>query len=506
VDDLQLIIQSFNKTEQKEFRKFIQRRRFKTNRIDLKLFDLFVSVNDANQVSKQTILTHLYGSSNVNLNPYHSVRKRLVKHLNDFIFIADIDNDESVAAEIGKNLILIKHLFAHDLHKQAWKYLKKSENIALKAELNGQLTAVYDIQIEYYSPLRLNLTLEELVKKRMEVAELAKEDQNLRIVGSFVKQELTKVKKEAAELDLERILNLLLNTFDMQDSLFRRPKLRYNFVLIARGIILANKQFYAFEEYIIDNYKKIVASGYFNEKPSYRLNLLYIISHTLYRNKKVEEAKNYLAEMKVYLNEVSSSVFKKFNAKYYLLLAACENINGNLDNAICILEDLRKAKFYLKEDELNALLNLSVYYFQKNDFKMANKTILKIDKTDNWLEKNIGLEWRIKKNMIGLIYQFELGNFDLAYDRIISLERSNNDIFKTKKYNRIVIFLRLIKMVIVNPNLVTTTDFAQKVEDSFDWVGAKQEDLQAMSYYAWLKAKMLNDNYYSILLALMKAN
>jgi hypothetical protein len=61
-------------------------------------------------------------------------------------------------------------------------------------------------------------------------------------------------------------------------------------------------------------------------------------------------------------------------------------------------------------------------------------------------------------------------------------------------------------MVIVNPNLVTTTDFAQKVEDSFDWVGAKQEDLQAMSYYAWLKAKMLNDNYYSILLALMKAN
>lgn len=500
MDDLQQIIHSFSENEKKEFRQFIQRNRFKTSRIDLNLFNLFAKDK---VYAKDEILLALYGGSKPDRNAYHSVRKRLVKHLNDFIYLLQIDNDESLASEISKNLILVRHLFNNNLNKLAWKQLRKSENLAVKSELNQQLQSIYELQIEHYDVNFVSGNLKELVRKRKHMAELAQEDQNLKIIGSFVKQELEKVKIEAQDLDLERILDLLLNTFDMKDSLFRRPKLRYNFVLIARGIILANKEFYSFEEYVIRNYNKIADSGYFDTRLSNRLNILYIVSHTLYRNKKFNEAIGFLNEMQEYLQQVGKGIFNRFNVKYRMLLAACENLRGNVHESIDILEDLSPSKFVLKEQEFNAQLNLSIYYFQIESYKKANQQLIKMGRTDNWFEKNMGVEWRIKKNMIDVIYQYELGRTEIALDRILSIERIHKNLLQTDKYRRISVFLGLIKRIIKNPLIADSEEFLNLVESSFTWVDIGQEDLQAVSYYAWLKSKMTKQKFYEVLKALM---
>jgi len=500
MDDLQQIIHTLTDHEQKEFRRFIQRNRFKNSRIDLDLFNLF-TVDKVYE--KEEIVTRLYGKK-IDRNTYHSVRKRLVKHLNDFIYLLQIDGDESLASEIAKNLILVRHLFSNNLEKLAWKQLQKSEVLAERSELNQQLQLIYEIQIENYDPFWVKETLKELVYKRKEVAVKAQEDQNLKIIGSFVKQELEKVKIKAQEIDLEKILDLLLNTFDMRDSLFRRPKLRYNFVLIARGIILANKEFFAFEDYVIQNYTKINASGYFDVRPSNRLNMLYIISHTLYRNKKFNAAISYLDEMDVYMHKVGKGVYNRFNAKYHLLRAACENFGGNLDASISILEELKEGKFVSKDDAFNTQLNLSIYHFQKEEYKKANQYLVKMGKTDNWFEKNMGVEWRIKKNLIDVIYQFELDRHELALDRILSIERIHKSVLNAKKYKRITVFLGLIKSMIKDPSIINTSQFLERVEKSFEWIEKEREDLQAISYYAWMKSKMNREPFYAVLLNLIR--
>ena len=500
MDDLQQIIHSLTKSEQKDFRHFIQRNRYKSSRVDLDLFNLFTAEKE---YGKEEILLALYGEK-VDRNNYHSTRKRLIKHLNDFIYLQQIDDDESLEAVISKNLILIRHLFSHNLEKLAWKNLQKTEKLALKGELNHQLQLIYELQIEHYDGHYLSDSLKELVKKRKEFAELAREDQNLKIIGSFVRQELDKVKIQAQELDLDRVLDLLLNTFEMKDSLFRRPKLRYNFVLIARGIILANKEFYSFEEYVIRNYEKIEVSGYFDNRPSHRVNMLYIVSHTLYRNKKFAEAIQYLNEMKLFLKDVNKGVYNRLNPRYYLLRAACENFRGNLEQSIQILETLQNEKFINREDEFNAKINLSIYYFEQKDYKKANRLLQNLGHTDNWFEKNMGVEWRIKKNLIDVIYQYELGRTELALDRIYSLERIHGDLFRTKKYNRVVVFLGLMKKVIKNPQEVESQSFFERVEASFEWVEKEREDLQAMSYYAWLKSKMTRQDFYPVMLELIR--
>ena len=44
--------------------------------------------------------------------------------------------------------------------------------------------------------------------------------------------------------------------------------------------------------------------------------------------------------------------------------------------------------------------------------------------------------------------------------------------------------------------------FLQQVEESLDFGPADQEDLPSMSFYAWLKSKMVQRKYYDVLLEL----
>lgn len=68
---------------------------------------------------------------------------------------------------------------------------------------------------------------------------------------------------------------------------------------------------------------------------------------------------------------------------------------------------------------------------------------------------------------------------------------------------RVLTFVRLIERYYENPKLVTSNDFKDEVEKSFEWLGKEQEDIFVMSFYAWLKAKMENKNLYTVTLELV---
>ncbi|MDG1914160.1 MAG: hypothetical protein P8I55_06180 [Crocinitomix sp.] len=126
-------------------------------------------------------------------------------------------------------------------------------------------------------------------------------------------------------------------------------------------------------------------------------------------------------------------------------------------------------------------------------------------RTDNSFEKNMGVEWRIKKNMIDVIYQYELGRTEIALDRILSIERIHKNLLRTNQYSRISVFLGLVKRIIKNPLIEDEEEFFNRVESSFVWIEMEQEDLQAVSYYAWLKSKMTKQKFYDVLRELMQA-
>ena len=157
---------------------------------------------------------------------------------------------------------------------------------------------------------------------------------------------------------------------------------------------------------------------------------------------------------------------------------------------------------YATKDVLNAQLNLAFYYFQQEDYQKANKQLRNIVHSDQWCEKKMGKEWVLKKNLSELIIQYEIGNDDLAMNKVRTIERNFIILFKNPAYRNVQMYLQFIKQLLHNPSSVTQEDFFQQVDSSFVFLPSKQEDLQSMGFYAWLKSKMVKRKYYEVLLEL----
>lgn len=501
MDAIQEIVKSFSLEEHKDFRQFIQRKKQKGQRKDLRLYDFFY---ETQLPEKSEILEHLYDSETADAkNAYHTIRKRLQKEINDFLYLKRVEQDLSKTAEVHKSLILVQHLLEHKLFKLAWKQLNKAEKIAIDSEYNQELVLIYNLQIQYYNPQFALKSVKEIVADRIKANALYQEDENLKIIGSLVKQELDSIIKEGKDIDLQSLTDQLIRQFELENALFNRPKLLFNFVFLTRTVFLGQKDYKSIEGFLLNSFKKLKRTDYLNKNKADYLKILYACSHTLYRNKKFTEAIAYLDEMDTVLDTVTKGIYKEYFPKYLLLYSACENFRGQLDFSIELLEQTLQIDYLQKEDFLNGSLNLAVYYFEKEDFKKANKILNNLGYTDKWLEKNLGIEWRLKKHIIESIFQFELGNADIAFDRLTSIERTFSSLLKTPKYQKVGVFLGVLKKVLNNPDIAESEQFLNQVEGSFDWVGAEYEDLQEMSYYAWLKSKMQNRKFYDVLRELM---
>ena len=54
-----------------------------------------------------------------------------------------------------------------------------------------------------------------------------------------------------------------------------------------------------------------------------------------------------------------------------------------------------------------------------------------------------------------------------------------------------------------NPDSLSGEVFATQAEQKFHFLPIEQEDLQAISFYAWLKSKVVKKDYYPVLLDLV---
>jgi len=119
VDYIRDIIIVFSDDDVKEFNNFLQRKRSKKERMDLKLFEL---LRKDENLKPSDICTKLYGNSH-NMNAYHSVRKRLLKQLMEFVVLKRMEEDTTSASSIMGLLSVSHFLFDNNMSDTAWFYL-----------------------------------------------------------------------------------------------------------------------------------------------------------------------------------------------------------------------------------------------------------------------------------------------------------------------------------------------------------------------------------------------
>ena len=125
--------------------------------------------------------------------------------------------------------------------------------------------------------------------------------------------------------------------------------------------------------------------------------------------------------------------------------------------------------------------------------------------TTGWYIEKAGIYWTIKKSILEILLQIDIGNIDIVDSRILSFRRNYFKHLKEIKQERVITYLKLVETYYKNPEIVTSDAFHKKVEDSFDWIERKKEDIFIMSFFAWLKAKMTKQDVYLVTLDLINS-
>jgi len=501
MDKLQELINTLSEDDKREFRIFINRQKSKKQRKDLDLFELISLQAPANEIQNK-----LYKMPNK--VAYHTLRKRLLKHLTDFIVLKQIDHDTTATSSIAGLISLTTYLFKHQSDDFGWRTLKKAEKIALENEHYELLNNIYHLQIDA-SESEFAPDINNIYRKWKDNKALVDENEKANIAYNFIKKELNEVKMTGQDKDLEDLINKLLKKYGLDDLVFQRPHILYKVLDLTRRVMLSKKDFYSLEPYIIKTYEQLTENHGFSKRDHYyKINILYMISHILYRNRKFEESNLYLKQMSDAMLEYNSSYFQQFYPKFVMLQAANYTYLNQNEKSIETLNTIpeKELKKMSTENQLNIRMNLAVFYGNGMHLKEANHILQTFNHSDNWLEKKMGVEWVLKKNLVEIMLQYELGNVDIVLNRIRAFELNYAPLFKHPIYKRVSLFIKTIKTILDTPDIMKNKVFIEEVKDTLVVAHSEQEDLQAMAFYAWLKAKMINQNYYEVLLDIVNTN
>lgn len=492
MDNLEKVITSMTKKDADSFVSFLQEQ--KLARKDLMLFRLLSADID---IPPERIIKAIYGRSNS--NAYHSLRKRLLNQLTSFFLRQSVSGEPDDLNLALSALRIGRQMLIKNIPTVAAYYLKRAEVLAIRNQQPDVLDRIYNFQISHSE--ELNISVEEVAEKWQQNTIQLQKHQKLNIAYAIIRKQLAAARSEGTTLDPEVVINSVFNDFAISAEEANNAAFMHRVVSMARSAIISTKDYYRFEPFLLRIYSGLRRVNAFGKKDAeFELGFIFMIVHVFYRNRKFDEMRNWLEKMCAVM-PMRDFRHSEYYTKYIALSAALSGFTGHNEDAIGLVKSTlqdRSLRIPLTE-KLNFQLNLSVFYFQSGEFKKSNKTLIDIAHSDKWLESKMGKEWRFKKNLIEVIVQCELGNYEIALRQLNSIQKYYSQFFKHPIYVRAQLFIGFIRKLILNPEIATAADFASEVENAGMAWPSEKEDIQAITFFCWLKSKMTGRRYYDVL-------
>ena len=499
MNDLNAIISTFSTENKKHFSLYLEK---KNKRKDTKNSQLFRLLLKGDLSSKQICLK-IYKSDKK--EAYYALRKRLFQSIIDFIANTDMMQENSVDMQLIKYVIVSRNFLKHNKHKVAYKILDKAELLAHEHQLFSILNEIYytKIQFAHKNPL---IDLPSLIEKYESNLENFKLHNQLNLVYAKIRHLLKNRKHKENVIDYQLILEKAFHEQNISITKSMTFQSLYQLMTIVSISAFVSNDYLKIESYLIHTYKLLEDHKTKEKQLYFHIQVLYLIANTLFMNKKFDLSIQYLNKMYVLMLSNNKKYFSTIILKYNLLMGLNLNYSNKQDEAITLLESYKLTKHKDKESLLYIYLSLIMFYMQKNEFNRSFSILSQFYHTDKWYIDKIGMEWTIKKNIIEIILHIELQNIDLVESRLLSFKRNYYPYLRQINQERVITYLSLVELYYKNPEEVSTLQFKEKVEASFEWLERKREDIFVMSFYAWLKSKMEKRSIYATTLDLVKLN
>jgi hypothetical protein len=513
MDDLRTTLLTLSPDDRRDFGRFIQRQRRKTTgRLDSRLFELLVR---AKPLKPEQLVAQLYPDE-PNPVAYYALRKRLMRHLTDYLLLRQRQLDTTAASTVRGLLTLAQYLFEAGIPRLAWSTLRKAEKLGRESEQYEQLNAVYNLQIQH-ADLPHAEPLDEILPRYRTNKKAADEEERANIADSLLRQRLREARvRGRATVSVDDILQKILAEYDLQEAFARSPSLLNRLMSITRNAMLVRRDFTSFAAFIERCYKLMERRhGFAPAQRGHQLKLLYMLAHALYRSRRFADAVAYIDKAQALLAAAPGRQFGEHGPRFTFLLAATYAFLRRNTESIQLLEKvLRDAKSLTTADDLTLRFQLTFHYFAEGKFAKANQALLSLGRTDHWLEQHLGLEWMLNRNIGEVIIQAEMGNAELALSRVRAIERVLREQFPAMPataegvepvpvggpYHPVLAYLALVRELIETPGIERNQSFVNRVAHTPHFISEEREDLQVISFYSWLRARTLGRPYYEVLL------
>ncbi len=463
------------------------------SKLELRLFELLAEQSGE---SHEQLSSRLYGAPN--LGGYYNVRKRLYKKIIQYIRSIEVIEDTTFNGLVLEYLILANRMIRYKNAAATLYYLKLAEK---KARSNGQLAMLDQIlflMVKHADWLKLPLSpiLEKWEKNAKALATFRK----LEITLSRVRIALDESKLSGIPMDADKVIADVFAQFKITAKVETNPLFMLRLASIVRSAYISVKDYKRIEPFIEKSYNCLKKAGAFTEFHRHcEFEFTLMLAHTYYRNFKFKEAQALIGQMEILMQQ-DKSVAVGHLQRFISLRAGIASYSGDNISAIIQIEKALKGKVARLDpsEHQNMVLNLAVYYFNAKQFKESNNMLYQLP-GDEELQSSKGGEWILKKNLIEMIVQYELGNKDIALSTLRRIKKVHARLMKQPLHYLTPAFLKFTAKLIADRHIVNNPSFLSEIQAVLKSAPDKREDIQAVSFLSWLKSKILHRDYHELL-------
>ena len=436
---------------------------------------------------------------------YHALRKRLYDNMIDFMANRSFENDTSQENAILRLIVVSRLFFEHKLIKTAFKCLAKAEEIALSIEHFSLLNEIYLTQIQF-AHFNLSEPIEEIIQKFKANKKKAEYEEHLNLGYAVLRRELTAIYHEGRIVDFQALIKNTIETHGISLKQGLTFKSLYQILFIANEYASINNNFSLIQPFVVKSYRFISKKIDLSDRHLYyHIYILYFVANFYFRNGQFTKSLHYLDLMSAQLQKQSGKYYQRFCLRYFLLLAFNENYLGNSQKAIEIAEKALSSNKKADPNDSNDIrLMLVVFYIQQNAGRNAVKEMAKLNHTDSWYEKKMGMDWTIKKSLVEILLHSQQENTELALSRLKSFKRRYKKYLLTVNEERVVHYLLFVEQYVLKPEIIQTEKFQKTIEDFIISAQNGPKDILIMSFLSWLVAKVRQKTVYETTLNLLK--
>jgi hypothetical protein len=493
---LQEIVNMMNETEKSAFIQYLSKKNKRRNTGNIELFN---SLKTDDIKIKKKIL-----GDKKSTDAYHALRKRLYDNMVDFMANRSFEKDTSQENTILRLIVVSRLFFEHKLIKTAFKCLAKAEETASGIEHFSLLNEIYLTQIQF-AHFNLSTPIEKLIEKFKANKKQLEYEEQLTLGYAILRRELAAIYHEGRIVDFQALIKNTIEAHGISLQQGLTFKSLYQILFIANEYASINNNFALIEPFVIKSYRFISERTDLTDRHLYyHIYILYFIANFYFRNGQFTESLSFLTLMFTELQKQSGKYYQRFCLRYFLLLAFNENYLGQPQKAIEIAEKVLSSNIKTDPNDSNDIrMMLIVFYMQQNAGSTAVKEMAKLNHTDNWYEKKMGIDWTIKKCLVEILLQVQQENTELALSRIKSFKRRYKKYLLTVNEERVIQYLLFIEQYIMKPEIIQTRKFQKAIEDFIITAQDGPKDVLIMSFLSWLLAKVRRKTVYETTLNLL---